>query len=145
MLPEFSKVFKPAGRFAEVYGGLMVLGASGLLGYFGVHGTLMYFHGSRTAPADPFACAIGLAAGIGGGYVGLRLVFGWREDRALLPNIFLLVGGVTALVGAVWFVFLNASLRGSIGADLTISYLFGLVGVAALLLWWRRTHGGAPD
>ena len=145
MLPELTKYFKPAGRFTEIYGGLMVLGASALLGYFGLRGALMYFHGFRAAPADPFACAIGLAAGIGGGYVGLRLVFGWSEDRALLPSVFLLCGGVTALVGAVWFIFLNMSLRGSIANDLTIGYLFGLVGVGALLLWWRRTRGGTPQ
>jgi hypothetical protein len=145
MLPQMREYFKPAGRPAEIYGGLIVLGTAALLGYFGVRGTIMHLHGSRAAPADPIACAIGIAAGIGGGYIGLRLVLGWREDRALLPTAFLFLSGVAALASAVWFILLNASLHGSTSADLGISYMFGLVGVGALLLWWRRTHGNVPD
>jgi hypothetical protein len=138
-------LLKPANRFQEIYAGIFVLAAALLLGYFGVRGAIMYLHGSRAAPADPVACGIGLLAGFGGGYAGVRLLLGWHGDQALLPTVFLFVGGAAALVGGLWFILINRALHGSILQDAQIGYWFGLIGITALVLGWRRVRKRPPE
>ena len=136
-----SDLLKPANRFQEIYGGATVLLVALMLGYFGVRGAIMHFHGSHAAPADPVASAIGIVAGLGGTYYGLRLLLGWREQDALVPNAFLILGGLGALVGAVWFISINRSLHGSVWDDFLFGYCFGLIGITSLVLGWRRVRG----
>src|SRR3989449_6128925 len=56
---------------------------SGLFAYFGIGGAIAYLHGSRAAPADPVACGIGIVGGVWFGFLGLRLITGWHEDRQI--------------------------------------------------------------
>jgi len=138
-------LLKPASRSQEIHAGIWVLGVALVLGYFGARGAIMYLHGSRAAPADPVACAIGILAGFVGSYLGVRMLFGWHEERALVPTLFLLVGGVSALAGAIWFITINRALHGSILEDAWLGYYFGLVGLTAIILWWRRARGLPPE
>lgn len=128
----------PAGRFIEILVGLIVLGASGLLGYFGGLGAWMYLHGSSAAPASPFACAIGLGAGFWGGYAGLRMLFGWRKERALVPSALLLIGGIAAFLGGVLLLILDLFSPVAIPRALPMGSMLTTVGIAAIGLWWRR-------
>ena len=135
--------FQDAGRLVEVLVGLLVLAVALLMGYFGVRGAIMYLHGSRAAPADPVAMVIGLAVGVGGGFTGLRLLVGWREDEALLPTVFLLVAGLGAIAGGIWGETVHRQLRGSSNDGPDSSYLFALVGVLGVVLAWQRWRRGS--
>ncbi len=137
-------LFKRASRSQELGAGTIVFLASLMLGYFGVHGAIMYLHGSRAAPADPIACAIGLLAGFGGSYLGLRMLFGWREQSVLVPTLFLLVGGIGALAGGIWFIAINGVHAASIFRDAWMGYWFGCIGLAAIALGWRRLRRPSP-
>ena len=131
-------LLKPARRSQEVSGGIIVFLVALMMGYFGIRGAIMHFHGSHAAPADPVASAIGIVAGLGGTYCGLRLFLGWHEQGALVPNIFLIVGGAVAVAGGAWFISINRSLHGSAWDDLRFGYWFGLIGVTSLVFGWRR-------
>ena len=136
--PKFTQFMENADRFQQVYAGIFVLAAGLLLGYFGIRGAIMYLHGSRAAPADPVACAIGILAGFTGGYFGLRLLVGWHDESALLPTAFLFVGGAAAIAGGIWFITINRSLHAPLTDDLRTGYWFGAVGIGAITLGWRR-------
>lgn len=138
-------LLKPASRFQEIYAGIAVLGTALLLGYFGVRGAIMYLHGSRAAPADPVACAIGILAGFVGGYLGVRMLFGWRENRSLVPTLFLFVAGLGAVAGAIWFISIDRSLHGSVLEQAQLGYWFGLIGLTAIILGWRRWRRLPPE
>jgi hypothetical protein len=145
MPSELTKYFEPAGRFMEILVGVLILSASGLLGYFGARGAWMYLHGSRAATADPFACAIGLGAGMWGAYSGVRMLCGWRKDRALVPAALLLVAGMFALLGGALLVILDLSLHLSLPRALGVGITLAMVGIAAIKFWWRRRHTAAPE
>jgi hypothetical protein len=140
---ESHEYLQPANRIQEVYAGIFVLGAALLMGYFGVRGAIMHLCGSHEAPADPLASAIGIAVGFGGSYAGLRLLLGWRQDRALVPNLFLIIGGLGALAGALWFISIDRSLHGSVWDQVKYGYVFGGAGIASLILGWRRIRSRA--
>ena len=132
--------FLPAGRRLEIAVGLFVLAVAALLGFFGIRGAVAYFHGSRAAPADPIACAIGLLALVVFGFLGLRLVTGWADERPLLPNLFLFLAALGCLAGSVWFAIISRQLHEPLGEQLRMLEVFGVAGVTGLLLWWRRLH-----
>jgi hypothetical protein len=123
-------------RLQEVYAGILVLGAALVMGYLATREAITELRGSSATPPHTVAIATGILAGIGGGYFGLRLLLGWHRDRALLPLAFLFCGGVGALAGAVWVITLDH------GPDNSpqIGFLFGAVGITALILWWRRVY-----
>jgi hypothetical protein len=116
------ELLEPASRLQGIYGGITVLFVALLLGYFGVRGAIMHLRGSHAAPADPVASVIGIIAGLGRTYCGLRLLLGWREQAALVPNVFLVVGGAGAVAGGAWFISINHSLHGSLWRDFPYGY-----------------------
>ena len=128
----------PAGRLTEVLVGLIVLTAALFLGYFGVKGAIQYAGGSRAAPADPLACAIGITVGIAGCYLAFRLIVGWHEQQALLPHLVLLLCGLGAIAGGVWFAIIQKELGKPLSASFSQSGYFIFMGVAAIGLWWHR-------
>ena len=136
-----NRLFDSAGRWLEVPLGVFLLVAASLFAYFGAKGAWAYLHGSRAAPADPVACAIGLGAGVSLGYLAFRLISGWHEERPLLPNLFLLFAALGAIAGAIWFVLIARELHEPLNQQLRAIEIFGFVGVAGLVLWWRRLHG----
>ncbi len=140
-----SPFFAPAGRFIEILVGLLALSASGLLGYFGAHGAWMYLHGSRAAPASPFAATIGLGVGIWGGYAGVRMIFGWRQDRPLVPAAVLLVAGTISLVGGVLLLLLSLFLHLELPRAIGVSITLVTTGVAGIRLGWRRGQHVVPE
>ncbi len=137
----WDRYFEPADRIDQVVFGLVLLAAAGFLGYFGIKGAIAYIHGSRAGPSDPLACGIGILGGLGGGYLSLRLLTGWHAERALIPNAFLLCAGLGAVAGSVWFLSLTAALHDSLWSALGPAMATGAAGVAAVVLWWRRTRG----
>ena len=140
---ESNPYLQDPGRVLGILVGLIVLAVAGLLGLFGVRGALMYAQGSRAAPADPVASAIGIGAGVWGAYTGLRLVIGWGTNRALLSPLLLFLGGAGSLVGGIWLLILDRQLHGSSGTELGMAVAFGLLGVTTMALAvrrWRR-HG----
>ena len=128
----------PAGRLVEVFVGLIVLAMALFLGYFGVKGAIAYAGGSRAAPADPVACAIGLTVGVAGSFLAFRLIAGWHEERALLPHVVLLLCGVGAIAGGIWMAMIERDLGGSLVTGIQQYSYFLVVGVAAIGLWWHR-------
>jgi len=136
-----NRLLDSAGRWLEIPLGVFLLGAAGFFAYFGAKGAWAYLHGSRAAPADPVACAIGLGASVWLAYIAFRLIAGWHEDRPLLPNLFLLLSAVGAIVGALWFLVIARELHEPLGEQLRAIEVFGLVGIAGIVLWWRRMHG----
>ena len=137
-LPSFE-----APRWIEIPVGLLVLAVAGLFAYFGIGGAIAYLHGSRAAPADPVACGIGIVGGVWFGFLGLRLITGWHEDRPLLPNAFLFCAALGAIGGAVWFAIIAGQLHKPMQEQRQYIELFGLTGAAGLVLWWRRVRRGA--
>jgi hypothetical protein len=137
----------PAGRPVEVLVGLIVLASAVFFGYFGVKGAMEYAGGSRAAPADPLAWSIGIGVGLAGGYLGLRLITGWREEKALLPNVALLLCGLGAIVGGIWVEVIGLELGQPFKETLGPAVIFTFAGMTALRVWWRRRNGvpGRPD
>lgn len=119
----------------------MTLAVAGCFGYFGVHGAWAYLHGSREAPADPVACAIGIAVFLGLGHVAFRLLAGWHLERPLLPGVFLLLGSLGAIAGAVWAWTIQRSLGAPLLEQVRQFVLFAGAGLAGLGLWWQRHRG----
>ncbi len=142
MASDFNPYFQDTGRLVELLVGVIVLAVALPLGFFGVRGAIMHLHGSTAAPADHVAAAVGIVAGLGGGYVGLRLLVGWHEDEALLPAFFLFLAGVGAIAGGIWFAILSRGMHASDPTDSRFPYLFAVVGVGGILLAWRRWRGG---
>jgi hypothetical protein len=134
--------FRPADRVDQILYGLVLLAAACFLGYFGIKGAIGFLRGSRAAPSDPLACAIGILGGLGSGYLSVRLLIGWQDDRPLLPNLFLLCAGLGALAGTLWFLILTAQVNESVWSVVTPALVMGSAGVGALVLWWRRTRQG---
>ena len=137
---ETNPYFRDTGRVLEVVVGLIVLAVALPLGYFGARGAVMFLRGSRAAPADPLAAAVGIVAGLGGGFVGLRLLLGWHDEQALLPNALLFLAGIGAIGGAIWIAIIDRELHGS-STELRYSLLFAVVGIIAVVLAWRRWRG----
>jgi hypothetical protein len=135
-----NRYFESAGRWFEVPFGLLLLAPAGFFGYFGATGAWAYLHGSRAAPADPLACGIGLGASIWLGHLAIRLISGRHEERPLLSNLFLLVAALGAIAGAIWFVLVARELHEPLAEQLRFIEFFGFVGVAGVVLWWRRMH-----
>jgi hypothetical protein len=138
MLPK--RYFEPTDRFDGIVFGLFLLAVAGFLGSFGIKGAIGYLHGSRAAPSDPVACAVGILGGLGAGYVSLRLLTGWRSDRPLLSNLILFCGGIGALAGAAWYVLLTKQLNEPLWNAIRPASVAGAIGVGALALWWRRVR-----
>jgi hypothetical protein len=138
-----NRYFEAAGRWFEIPFGLFLLAPAGLFGYFGAIGAWAYLHGSRAAPADPLACGIGLGASVWLGHLAFRLIAGRHEGRPLLPNLFLLVAALGSLGGAIWFLVIAHELHEPFGQQLRLIEVFGFVGIAGVVLWWRRIHGRA--
>jgi hypothetical protein len=128
----------PAGRPIEVLGGLFVLAAAIGFGFFGAKGGIAYIHGSREAPADPLACTIGIIVGLIGGFLAVRLIAGWREERPLLPQTFLLPCSLACLGMGVYTLVLERQLGRPMTGALYELLGFGSIGVAGLGLWWHR-------
>jgi hypothetical protein len=127
-------------RFDEILFAVAFLALAGFLGYFGLRGASLYFQGSRAAPADPIASAIGITASVALLYLALRLIFHWHGDGPLLPTPVLLICGLGAIGGAIWFAVLEHQLSGSFTGDLQTSLASAGAGVGALALWWRRVR-----
>ena len=136
-----NRLFESAGRWLEVPLGLFVLAAAGFFGYFGATGAWAYLHGSRAAPADPLACGIGLGASVWLGHLAFRLISGRHEERPLLPTLFLLLAALASIAGAVWFVIIARQLDEPVGQQIRAIEISGFVGIAGIVLWWRRMHG----
>ncbi len=135
-----NRFFESAGRWFEIPFGVLLLAPAGFFGYFGITGAWAYVHGSRAAPADPLACGIGLGASVWLGYLAVRLVLGRHEERPLLPNVFLVVAALGSIAGAIWFVIIARDLHEPLTEQLRFLEFFGFVGVAGLVLWWRRVR-----
>ncbi len=128
-------------RASDIFFGLVTLTVAGFFGYFGVHGAWAYLHGSREAPADPIACAIGIAVFLWLGHVAFRLLAGWHLERPLLPGVFLLLGSVGAIAGAVYSVMIARLVHEPLIEQLKLAIVFGGAGLAGLRLWWQRRRG----
>ena len=136
-----NRFFASAGRWFEIPFGVLLLAPAGLFGYFGIIGAWAYVHGSRAAPADPLACGIGLGASVWLGHLAVRLILGRREEGPLLSNVFLFVAALGAIAGAIWFVIIARDLHEPLAEQLRFLEFFGFIGVAGLVLWWRRIRG----
>lgn len=128
-------------RASDIFFGLVTLTVAGFFGYFGVHGAWAYLHGSREAPADPVACAIGIAVFLWLGHVAFRLLAGWHLERPLLPGVFLLLGSLAAIAGAVWFLTIDRSIGAPLPQQVEQFVVFAGAGLAGLRLWWQRRRG----
>ena len=137
-MTDLAHPFGPAGRFREVLVGSVALIAAAGFGYFGASGAWMYLHGSRAAPADPRAAAIGIATCIWITYVGVRLLRGGHREQPLLPNAVLLTASVASLLAGIWFVFTAIHLAESWPEVAQTFVAFVAAGGAGLVLWWRR-------
>jgi len=129
--------FRGLERFERIGYSVLLLPVIGFFGYYGMRGALLYAGGSRTAPAEPFAWGIGLGVALGASYVALHLL---RGASTRLPQLFLLISGLGALAGAVWFVLLSQDLGEPWSEVLKTVVMLGGVGTMALILWWRRVH-----
>ncbi len=136
-----NRYFESAGRWFEIPFGLFLLAPAAFFAYFGATGAWAYLHGSRAAPADPLACGIGLGASVWLGHLAFRLISGRHEERPLLPNLFLLVAALGSIAGAVWFLVIAHELHEPVGQQIRMIEIFGFVGIAGVVLWWRRVHG----
>jgi hypothetical protein len=129
--------FGQAGRLREILLGVGALLASAFFGYFGVRGTWLFFHGDRTAPADPLAASIGIVTCLWAGYVAVRLLLRFHPDRPLLPNVILVPASVGAFGMAAWML-ANADSTQSYAVLVQTVVALAAVGAAGLALWWRR-------
>ena len=128
----------PAGRFTEIFVGLIVLVTSLLGIYAGARGAWAFLHGSREATSDPVACGLGLIAGPWFAFIGLRLLLGWAEDYPLLPTFMLPIMGLIATGFGVWFYFDGRRFHESLAVQAQPLYVFFLGASMSFGLWWWR-------
>ena len=135
--------FRRTNRFDEIVYGILFLVLATFCGFFGFRGAYLYLGGSREAPADPLYWGLAIVAAVVLILLAWRLFSGRHRAGSFLPNVVLLVFGLGAIAGAIWFFQLNRELHGSI-ADASPGFLAATAGGAALVQWWRRTHSGEP-
>jgi hypothetical protein len=135
------RYFREAGRWLEIPVGLFALAAGGFGLVFGAKGYIAYAHGSRAAPADPFACTIGVLGGLIVCFYGLKLVFNWSRHGVLITNAALPLAALACFGMAAWLLYLGHELGTPLSEELRPVYGAVLVGSGALVLWWRRLKG----
>jgi hypothetical protein len=130
--------FGQAGRLREIIVGVGALSASAFFGYFGVRGAWLFFHGARTAPADPLAASIGIATCLWSAYVGARLLGRFHASKPLLPHFVLLLASAGAFGMAAWLIANGSDSDQSAGILIQTVVAFSAVGIGGLVLGWRR-------
>jgi hypothetical protein len=128
------------GIDAFLFAALFVLAGS-LFGYFGVHGAILFLSGNRSEAARPVVWGGGLL--VAAVMLGLVRRLYWSRDDNFLPSPILLIGAIACWIGAIWSLVLNHQLYGSALRDTRAAALLGAVGVAGVVLWWRRHTGKA--